>query len=50
MKVKLAFGRDGADITLPGHVQAQILEAKFAEAVTSADSALAEALENPIGT
>ena len=50
MKVKLAFGRDGADIRLPEHVQAQILKAKFAKAVTSADMALAEALEHPIGT
>lgn len=43
MKVKLAFGREGAEIVLPEHVRATVLEAKFAEAAASADDALAEA-------
>jgi len=49
MKVKLAFGREGAAIALPAHVRATVLEAKFAEAVASADDALAEALRQPLG-
>ncbi len=50
MKVKLAFGRTGAEIELPSHVRATVLEAKFAEAVASADDALAEALRHPLGS
>ena len=50
MKVRLAFGRDGAEVELPSRVQITILEAKFAEAEQSADAALAEALSHPIGT
>ncbi|MBI3247558.1 MAG: nickel-dependent lactate racemase [Deltaproteobacteria bacterium] len=50
MKVTLAFGRDGAEIEIPSHVQASVLHAKSAEAAVSADAALAEALANPIGT
>src|SRR5262245_17966539 len=49
MKVKLAFGREGAEVQLPSHVRATVLEAKFAEAMESADDALAEALRHPIG-
>ena len=49
MKVKLAFGREGAAIALPAHVRATVLAAKFAEAVASADDALAEALRHPLG-
>jgi nickel-dependent lactate racemase len=48
MKVKLAFGREGAEVEIPSHVQATILEPKFAAAVPSADSALAQALRQPI--
>ncbi len=50
MKVKLAFGRDGAEVELPSHVQVTVLAAKFAEAVESAADALAEALRQPFGT
>src|SRR6185369_13899622 len=50
MKVKLAFGRDGAEVDIPSHVQVNILEPKFAAAVSSADAALAEALRQPIGS
>jgi len=50
MKVKLAFGREGAEIELPPHVQATVLEARFAEAMESADAALAEALKHPLGS
>src|SRR5215510_15023270 len=50
MKVKLAFGRDGAEVDLPSHVQVNVLEPKFAAAVSSADAALAEALRQPIGS
>lgn len=50
MKVKLAFGRDGAEVEIPSHVKATVLDAKFAEAVHSADAALAEALQHPFGT
>lgn len=50
MKVTLAFGRDGAEIDIPSHVQASVLHAKSAEAAASADAALAEALAHPIGT
>src|SRR5215510_1346439 len=48
MKVKLAFGREGAEVELPSHVQVTVLEAKFAEAVAAADNALAEALRHPL--
>lgn len=50
MKVQLAFGREGAEIALPAHVQATVLEAKFATAVESADDALAAALRHPLGS
>jgi nickel-dependent lactate racemase len=50
MKVRLAFGRDGAEVALPSHLQATVLEAKFAEAVQSEDEALTMALQQPIGT
>ena len=50
MKVKLAFGREGAEVELPSHVQVTVLEAKFAEAVASADDALTEALRQPLGS
>src|SRR5262245_41169657 len=50
MKVKLAFGRDGAEVELPSHVRAIVLEAKFAEAATSPDDLLAEALCRPLGS
>ena len=50
MKVKLAFGREGAEVEIPSHVQANVLEPKFAAAVPSADTALAEALRHPIGS
>src|SRR5881296_2160548 len=49
MKVKLAYGHEGAAVALPAHVRATVLEAKFAEAVASADDALAEALRHPLG-
>jgi nickel-dependent lactate racemase len=48
MKVKLAFGREGAEIELPSHIRATVLAAKFAEAAEAADNALAEALYGPI--
>src|SRR5262245_17172722 len=50
MKVKLAFGRENADVELPSHVQVTVLEAKFAEAVAAVDDALAEALRYPLGS
>ena len=50
MKVKLAFGRDGAEVEIPSHVQANVLEPKFAAAVPSPDAALAEGLRQPIGS
>jgi nickel-dependent lactate racemase len=49
MNVKLAFGREGAEVDLPSHVQTIILEAKFAEAASSAADALTEALQRPLG-
>ena len=50
MKVKLAFGRESAEVELPSHVQVTVLEAKFAEAVAAVDDALAEALRHPLGS
>lgn len=50
MRVKLAFGREGAEVEIPSHVQANVLEPKFAAAVPSADDALSEALRQPIGS
>jgi len=50
MKAQLAFGRKGVEIELPSQVRATVLEAKFADAVESADVALVAALHRPIGT
>ena len=50
MKVKLAFGREGAEVELPAHIRATVLEAKFAKEVASADDAIAEALCHPLGS
>lgn len=49
MKVKLAFGREKTEVEFPSHMQTTVLEAKFADAVESADAALAQALSQPIG-
>lgn len=48
MKVKLAFGREGAEVDIPAHVNATVLEAKFAKAVSSPDDALRAALQQPL--
>jgi lactate racemase len=50
MKVKLAFGREGAEVEIPLHVQANVLEPKFAAAAPSPDTVLAEALRQPISS
>ncbi|MGE0823856.1 MAG: nickel-dependent lactate racemase [Candidatus Binatia bacterium] len=50
MKVKLAFGREGAEVEIPPHVRANVLEPKFAAAVPSVDGTLVEALRQPIGS
>ena len=39
MKVTLAFGRTGAEVTIPSHIEARVLEAKFAQALPAADEA-----------
>lgn len=49
MKVKLAFGREGAEVEIPSHVHPTVLEAKFAEAVASPDDAIRTALQQPLG-
>lgn len=48
MKVRLAFDRSGAEVTLPDSWRATVLEPRFAGAVDSADAALAYALAHPI--
>jgi nickel-dependent lactate racemase len=50
MKVRLAFGREEVEVKFPAHVQTTVLEAKFADAVESADAALAKALSQPSGS
>lgn len=50
MKIKLAFGREGAEIELPSHVQTTVLAAKFADAAEPAEIALAAALRQPIAS
>jgi lactate racemase len=50
MRVRLAFDRTGAEVALPDHWRATVLEPRFAGAVASADDALAEALAHPIAS
>ena len=33
MRVTLAFGRIGAEVTIPSHIDARVLEAKFTQAL-----------------
>ncbi len=49
-KVWLAFGREGVEVELPGHLEVRVLEARFARALPSPDEALAQALRHPLGS
>ncbi len=50
MKVRLAFDRQGAEVSLPDSWRATVLEARFAPAVGSPDEAIAEALARPMAS
>jgi nickel-dependent lactate racemase len=50
MKVHVAFDRAGAELLLPAGWRTQVLEARFAGAVESAEGALQEALARPIAS
>ena len=48
MKATLAFGKTGADISLPDRLAVDILESRFAQALDDPKPALEEALRDPI--
>ncbi len=50
MKIRLAFDREGAEVSLPNDWRATVLQARFASAVDSADDAVAAALAHPIAS
>jgi len=50
MKVRVAFDREGAELSLPDGWRTTVLEPRFAEAVAPADAALDEALARPVGS
>ncbi|MDA1237266.1 MAG: nickel-dependent lactate racemase [Acidobacteria bacterium] len=47
MRVKLACGKTGAEITLPDHLDARVLEPRFAPSLADPAGAVREALEQP---
>src|SRR5690606_1658832 len=47
MRVKLACGKTGAEITLPAHLDASVLEPRFAPSLADPVAAVREALEKP---
>lgn len=50
MQVELAFGKSGLTIELPDGPDWQVLEPRTASPLADVDTALARALDNPIGT
>jgi nickel-dependent lactate racemase len=49
MKTKFAFGKDGIEVSLPDSYKSQVLQSHTAPALGDVDSALARALDHPIG-
>ena len=47
MRVKLACGKTGAEITLPDHLDARVLEPRFAPSLADPTGAVRAALEKP---
>ncbi|MEK6794141.1 MAG: nickel-dependent lactate racemase [Spirochaetota bacterium] len=50
MRIKLAYGKDGLDVDVPDANIAKVLRMKAARPVADIETAIAQALENPIGT
>jgi nickel-dependent lactate racemase len=50
MKIKLAYGKTGLDINLPGTASVKIIEPEFVPACPDQEGAVAGSLRNPIGT
>ena len=48
MNVRLAFGRNGVDVELPGGFDYEVLEARSAKPVADAGEAIRRALDEPI--
>ena len=49
MRIRLEYDKSGAEVELPNHVQATVLESRFAHALADADAELDRAIRNPIG-
>jgi nickel-dependent lactate racemase len=50
MKVRLAFGKTGADIELPGSLRTTVLEPRYPDPLADPDAAIADALRAPIAS
>ncbi|MCE5272965.1 nickel-dependent lactate racemase [bacterium] len=49
MKVKLAYGKEGLELSLPDSLRAVVLESVYTEGLPDPESTLREALRRPIG-
>ncbi len=49
MKTRFAFGKDGLDVSVPGTYACQVVRSHSASALADAPSAVAAALDSPIG-
>jgi nickel-dependent lactate racemase len=49
MKTKFAFGKTGIEVSIPDCYRTQVLHSQIAAAISDVDSALATALDHPIG-
>jgi lactate racemase len=50
MKVHLAYGRDGLDVSLPDSAQITLLEPRYVPGLSDEDAAMRAALRQPMGT
>ena len=50
MKIKLAYGKDGLEIDLPGDARVTVVQPRYAEALRNPVAALRAALRRPTGT
>ena len=50
MKIKLAYGKQGLDLTLPDDANATIVESRYIDAMPRPEQALRHALQHPMGT
>ena len=50
MKVNFSFGKNGIDVTVPDTFQTNVIHSRTGDALADEAAALAQALDNPIGS